>query len=430
MMGAKSNRAGHSAGARYTRNASGVGVCPLFSHAGIIRSLTGKRLVWRDVGRAWIDRKWEVVGSMNAEFLGALSDLERDRGIEKEVLIQAIEAALISAYRRHFGVTQNVRVEVDRQTGEPRVYAIKTVVETVSDDRTEVALEEAHRDNPALDPGDVIEYNVTPRTFSRIAAQTAKQVVMQRIREAERGLIYQEFSNREGDIVSGVVQRVQGTTDASGRDLAELFRGVDHHQRLFVDLGRTQAVLRPADQVPSENLRSGEHVRAYVVEVKKTARGPEIYVSRAHPGLLKRLFELEVPEIHDGLVVIKGIAREAGYRSKVSVWADDPNLDPVGACVGPRGTRVQAIVNEIRGEKLDVIYWDPDPAILVAHALSPAVVVSVEVDPETRHARVVVPDKQLSLAIGKEGHNARLAAKLTGCKVDIRSESQAGGGSW
>jgi N utilization substance protein A len=367
---------------------------------------------------------------MNAEFLGALTDLERDRGIDKEILIQAIEAALISAYRRHFGVTQNVRVEVDRHTGEPRVYAIKTVVEQVQDDRTEVSLEDAHRENPALDPGDVVEYNVTPQAFSRIAAQTAKQVVMQRIREAERGLIYQEFSSREGDIVSGVVQRMQGAVDASGRDLMELFRGAEHHQRLFVDLGRTQAILRPADQVPGEELRSGERVRAYVVEVKKTARGPEIYVSRAHPGLLKRLFELEVPEIHDGIVQIKGIAREAGYRSKVSVWSDDPDLDPVGACVGPGHTRVQAIVSELRGEKLDIIHWDPDPAVLVAHALSPAPVVSVDVDPETRHARVVVPDHKLSLAIGKDGHNARLAAKLTGYKVDIRSQSQAGGGAW
>lgn len=368
---------------------------------------------------------------MNAEFLGALSDLERDRGIDKEILIQAIEAALISAYRRHFGAAQNVRVEVDRQTGEPRVFAIKTVVEdAVSDERTEVLLAEAHRDNPTLDPGDVVEYNVTPSTFSRIAAQTAKQVVMQRIREAERGLIYQEFSSREGDVVNGVVQRVQGNTDAAGRDLADLFRGAESHQRLFVDLGRTQAILRPADQVPHEDLRSGQHVRAYVVEVKKAARGPEIYVSRTHPGLLKRLFELEVPEIHDGLVQIKGIAREAGYRSKISVWADDPDLDPVGACVGPKGTRVQAIVNEIRGEKLDIIHWDPDPAVLVAHALSPAKVVSVEVDPDTRHARVVVPDYQLSLAIGKDGQNARLAAKLTQYKVDIRSESQAGGGAW
>lgn len=367
---------------------------------------------------------------MNAEFLGALSDLERDRGIDKEILIQAIEAALISAYRRHFGVTQNVRVEVDRQTGEPQVFAIKTVVEAVADERAEVSLADAQRDNPTLDPGDVVEYNVTPSTFSRIAAQTAKQVVMQRIREAERGLIYQEFSSREGDVVSGVVQRVQGNTDAAGRDLADLFRGADSHQRLFVDLGRTQAILRPADQVASEDLRSGERVRAYVVEVKKAARGPEIYVSRTHPGLLKRLFELEVPEIHDGLVQIKGIAREAGYRSKISVWADDPDLDPVGACVGPQGKRVQAIVNEIRGEKLDIIHWDPDPAVLVAHALSPAKVVSVDVDGDTRHARVVVPDYQLSLAIGKDGQNARLAAKLTQYKVDIRSESQAGGGVW
>jgi N utilization substance protein A len=365
---------------------------------------------------------------VNAEFLGALEELERERGIDKEVLLQAIEAALISAYRRNYGgVSQNVRVHLDRTSGEPEVYAIKNVVEEVTDPRLEVSLTEARETNPALEVGDVLEYNVTPKAFSRIAAQTAKQVVMQRIREAERGLIYQEFQSREGDIVTGVVQRMEGVHEG-GRDLAELFHGVERHQRIFVDLGRTEAVLRPSDQVPNEQLRSGERVKAYVTEVKKTTKGPEIYVSRSHPGLLKRLFELEVPEIHDGVVEIKGIAREAGYRAKVSVWAEDPNVDPVGACVGPKGIRVQAIVNEIRGEKLDIIRWDPDPTVLVANALSPARVTAVTVEAETKTAHVVVPDYQLSLAIGKDGQNARLAAKLTGWKVDIRSESQAQGG--
>jgi N utilization substance protein A len=365
---------------------------------------------------------------VNAEFLGALEELERERGIDKEILLQAIEAALISAYRRNFGgVSQNVRVHLDRSTGEPEVFALKTVVADVTDPRLEVSLKDAREQNPALEIGDIVEYNVTPKTFSRIAAQTAKQVVMQRIREAERGLIYQEFQSREGDIVTGVVQRVEAVHEGA-RDLAELFRGAERHQRIFVNLGRTEAVLRPSDQVPNEQLRSGERIKAYVVEVKKTTKGPEIYVSRSHPGLLKRLFELEVPEIHDGVVEIKGIAREAGYRSKVSVWAEDPNVDPVGACVGPKGTRVQAIVNEIRGEKLDIIRWDPDPAVLVANALSPARVTAVTIEAETKTARVVVPDYQLSLAIGKDGQNARLAAKLTGWKVDIRSESQAQGG--
>ncbi|MCL8208732.1 MAG: transcription termination factor NusA [Actinomycetia bacterium] len=367
---------------------------------------------------------------MNAEFLGALEDLERERGINKEVLLEAIEAALISAYRRHFGQAQNVRVHIDRETGEPRVYAVKTVVDRVTDDRLEVSLAVAREQDPTVKIGDVVEYNITPKAFSRIAAQTAKQVVMQRIREAERGLIYQEFSSREGDIVTGVIQRVEPLHDGGSRDLADLLRGGDRHPRIFLDLGRTEAILRPSDQVPTERLRSGDRVKAYVVEVKKTTKGPEIYVSRSHPGLLKRLFEMEVPEIHDGIVEIKGIAREAGYRSKVSVWSDDPNVDPVGACVGPRGMRVQAIVNEIQGEKLDIIRWDPDPVRLVANALSPAKVTSVTVDPETRVARVVVPDYQLSLAIGKDGQNARLAAKLTGWKIDIRSESQAEGGNW
>lgn len=366
---------------------------------------------------------------MNAEFLGALEELEKERGIEKEVLLEAIETALVSAYRRHFGQLQNVRVHVDRDTGEPSVFQIKEVVEDVTDDRTEVSLQLAREENPALQVGDVVETNITPKTFSRIAAQTAKQVVMQRIREVERGLIYEEFSSREGDIVTGVVQRVESVHEGA-RDLTELFSGQERHQRMFVHLGKTEAVLRPSDQVPTEHLRSGERVKAYVTEVKKTTKGPEIYVSRSHSGLLKRLFELEVPEIHDGVVELKGIAREAGFRSKVSVWAEDPNVDPVGACVGPKGMRVQAIVNEIRGEKLDIIRWDPDPEVLVANALSPAKVVGVTVDEETRVARVVVPDYQLSLAIGKDGQNARLAAKLTGWKVDIRSESQAGGGNW
>ncbi len=369
---------------------------------------------------------------MNAEFLAALEELQRDRGIDKDILIEAIEAALVSAYRRHYGANQNVRVHLDRSTGEPHVFAQKLVVDEVTDDRIEVSVAEARRQNPALDLGDVLEYNVTPQAFSRIAAQTAKQVVMQRIREAERGLIYQEFSSREGDIVTGVIQRVEPLHDAPAHDLHDLLRPgqADRHQRILVNLGKTDAVLRPSDQVPNEDLRSGDRVKAYVTEVKKTTKGPEIYVSRSHPGLLKRLFELEVPEIHDGLVDLKGISREAGFRSKVAVWSEDPNVDPVGACVGPKGLRVQNIVTEIRGEKLDIVRWDPDPAVFVANALSPAKVVSVTVDSETRVARVVVPDYQLSLAIGKDGQNARLAAKLTGWRVDIRSESQAAMGDW
>ncbi|MEW6244009.1 MAG: transcription termination factor NusA [Bacillota bacterium] len=343
---------------------------------------------------------------MNAEFMAALSQIEREKGISKEVLLQAIEAALISAYRRNFGSSQNVRVQIHRTQGDIHVYARRTVVDKVTDMRTEISLDEAQAINPTYSIGDEVEFEVTPKEFGRIAAQTAKQVVVQRIREAERGIIYEEFSNREGDVVTGVVHRTE-------------------HRNIYIDLGRTEAILTPAEQAPGEVLKPGERVKTYVIEVKKTTKGPSILVSRTHPGLLKRLFELEVPEIHDGIVEIKGIAREAGSRSKVSVHSRDPNVDAVGACVGPKGLRVQTIVNELRGEKLDIIKWDPDPATLVANSLSPAKVVSVVIEETERVARVVVPDFQLSLAIGKEGQNARLAAKLTGWKIDIRSESQA-----
>ncbi|MCY0863347.1 MAG: transcription termination factor NusA [Sulfobacillus sp.] len=348
---------------------------------------------------------------MNNELMDALAELEREKGVDKEVLFQAIESALISAYRRNFGSAQNVRVHINRQTGATEVYALKTVVEEVQDHRLEVSVAEAHHVKPGVDVGDVVEFEITPKNFGRIAAQTAKQVIVQRIREAERGMIYDEYSNREGDIVTGVVQRVE--------------RGL-----VFIDLGRTEAILMPNEQVPGEILRPHERVKLYVVEVKKTTKGPQVYLSRSHPGLVRRLFELEVPEIHEGIVEIKGIAREAGARTKIAVWSDDPDVDPVGACVGNKGQRVQSIVNELRGEKLDIIAWDPDPAVLVANALSPARVVDVTIEPDTRSARVVVPDNQLSLGIGKEGQNARLAAKLTGWRVDLKSESQVSGSWW
>lgn len=349
---------------------------------------------------------------MNAELLSALEDLEREKGIDKEVLFQAIESALISAYRRNFRSVQNVRVGIDRQSGQTQVFAQKVVSTEVKDDRLEMSEEEARLVRPGAAPGDVIETVVTPRNFGRIAAQTAKQVIVQRIREAERGLIYEEYSNRAGDIVSGIVHRGE--------------RGL-----IFIDLGRTEALMMPSEQVASEVLRPGERLKFYVVEVKKTSKGPQVYLSRSHPGLIKRLFELEVPEIHDGVVEIKAIAREAGARTKISVWADDDNVDPIGACVGANGARVKTIVQELRGEKLDIIRWDEDPVVLVANALSPAHVTDVEIDTLSRVARVIVPDNQLSLGIGKEGQNARLAARLTGWKVDIHSESQSGhGGGW
>jgi len=342
---------------------------------------------------------------MNTDFMSALEQIEEEKGISKDVLIEAIEAALISAYRRNFGSAQNVNVDINRETGTIHVYAKKNVVEEVSDARLEIALEEAREISPKYQLDDVVEIEVTPRNFGRIAAQTAKQVVVQRIREAERGIVYEEYAGRENDIVTGIVQRFE-------------------HKNVFVDLGKTEAVLTPAEQSHNETYKQGERIKAYVIEVKKTSKGPQIIISRTHPGLLKRLFELEVPEIHDGVVEIKGISREAGHRSKVAVSSGDENVDAIGACVGPKGVRVQTIVTELRGEKIDIVQWDEDPEKFVANALSPAKVVSVSIEPEHKIARVVVPDYQLSLAIGKEGQNARLAAKLTNWKIDIKSESQ------
>lgn len=351
---------------------------------------------------------------MNAEMIGALEQLAEERGISREVLLQAIEAALVSAFRRNFG-SQNVRVYIDREAGEVKVYAQKTVVDEVLDPKTEISLDEARRVNPALEVGDIYETEVNHREFGRIAAQTAKQVVVQRIREAERGIIYEEFSSRDGDIVNGLVVRQDKTT-----------------RTVYVDLGKNVEAHIPAqEQIPGEKFVEGQRIKAYVIEVKKSPKGPFIALSRTHPNLLRRLFELEVPEIHDGVIELKNIAREAGARSKIAVHSRDENVDPVGACVGPRGLRVQSIVNELQGEKIDIVEWSADPAVFVAKALSPAKVISVETDESAgKVARVVVPDNHLSLAIGKEGQNARLAAKLTGWKIDIKSETQVKNGAW
>lgn len=343
---------------------------------------------------------------MNMEFIEALHELEKDRGISAEILFEAIEAALISAYKKNFASLQNVRVHIDRMTGEFKVFSRKTVVEEVEDSRTQVSVEEARKIDPNYILEDIVEYEVTPREFGRIAAQTAKQVVVQRIREAERGMIYDEYVNREGDIVTGVVQRYD-------------------QKNVIVDLGKVEAVLMAQEQIPGETYQSFERIKTYVVEVKKTTKGPQIMLSRTHPGLIRRLFELEVPEIHDGLVEIKGVSREAGARSKIAVYSRDPNVDPVGACVGPKGSRVQTIVSELKGEKIDIVNYSAYPEEYVANALSPAKVVGVYPKPNEKVALVVVPDYQLSLAIGKEGQNARLAAKLTSWKIDIKSESQA-----
>ncbi|CAI8784274.1 transcription termination factor NusA [Brevibacillus fortis] len=343
---------------------------------------------------------------MNGDFIEALEAIEREKGITKDVLIEAIEAALISGYKRNFNSAQNVRVDVNRHSGMVRVFARKSVVEEVLDVRLEISQEAAQEIDPNFRLEDIVEIEVTPRDFGRIAAQTAKQVVTQRIREAERGLIYSEFIEREDDIVTGVVQRMDA-------------------RNYYIDLGKAEAVMPITEKMPSEDFKSQDRVKAYIIKVEKTTKGPQIVVSRTHPGLLKRLFELEVPEIYDGVVEIKSVAREAGDRSKIAVHSINADVDPVGACVGPKGMRVQTIVTELKGEKIDIVRWSEDPAEYVANALSPAKVLHVEVNVAEKVTRVIVPDYQLSLAIGKRGQNARLAAKLTGWKIDIKSESQA-----
>lgn len=342
---------------------------------------------------------------MNIEFIEALEQIGKEKGITTDILLEAIEAALISAYKKNYGTSQNVRVNIDRDTGEVKVFTLKNVVENVENDLLEISPEEAKKYNPSCRINDIVEIEVTPKKFGRIAAQTAKQVVVQRIREAERDVIYEEFSGRESDIVTGVIQRID-------------------KKIVYIDLGKIEAILMPAEQTIGEEYTQGKRIKTYILEVRKTTKGPQIYVSRTHPGLVKRLFELEVPEIHDGVVEIKAIARESGSRTKIAVHSRDENVDPVGSCVGPKGIRVQAVVEELSGEKIDIIKWSKDYEQYIANSLSPAKVVSVNINEAEKIANVVVDDHQLSLAIGKEGQNARLAAKLTGWKIDIKSTSQ------
>lgn len=343
---------------------------------------------------------------MSSELLDALTALEEQKGISRDVLIEAIEAALVTAYKRNFNQAQNVRVDLNLETGSMVVYSRKDVVEEVEDDRLEIALEDAKYINAAYEIGDVVEEEVTPRNFGRIAAQTAKQVVTQRVREAERGLIYEEYVDREDDIVTGIIER----QDA---------------RNIYVSIGKVEAALPVNEQIQGEVYKPTSRIRVYITKVERTTRGPQVIVSRTHPGLLRRLFEMEVPEIYDGTVEIKSIAREAGDRSKISVYAHNEEVDPVGSCVGAKGARVQTIVNELNGEKIDIVEWSEDPVVFVANALSPSKVLDVQVNEEEKSTTVVVPDYQLSLAIGKRGQNARLAAKLTGWKIDIKSETDA-----
>lgn len=342
---------------------------------------------------------------MNREFIKAVEELEKEKEISKDLLIEAIESALVSAYKKNYGTSQNVRVNINRETGDIDVFMRKDIVEEIEDDQLEVSLKDAREIDPKYEVGDVIERQVTPRDFGRIAAQTAKQVVVQRIREAERGLIYDDYSNRQSEIVTGIVQRISNDT-------------------VFVNMGKTEGILAATEQVPGEKYVINSRIKVFIMDVKKTTKGPQVYLSRSHPGLVKRLFELEVPEIQDGIVEIKSISREAGSRTKMAVYTADEGVDPVGACVGSRGTRVQAIVDELFGEKIDIINWSDNPEKLISSALSPAKVEKVIVNEEGKSATVIVPDYQLSLAIGKEGQNVRLAAKLCGWKIDIKSHSQ------
>ncbi|WP_342600720.1 transcription termination factor NusA [Psychrobacillus sp. FSL H8-0483] len=343
---------------------------------------------------------------MSSDLLDALTALEKQKGISRDVLIDAIEAALVTAYKRNFNQAQNVRVDINLANGTMLVYSRKDVVEEVADDRLQISLEDAQMINPHFVIGDVVEQEVTPRNFGRIAAQTAKQVVTQRVREAERGLIYEEYVDREDDIVNGIVERLDA-------------------RNIYVGLGKVEAVLPVNEQIQTETFRPHDRIKVYITKVERTTRGPQVFVSRTHPGLLRRLFEMEVPEIFEGIVEIKSIAREAGDRSKISVFAHNDEIDPVGSCVGAKGARVQTIVNELSGEKIDIVEWSEDPVIFVANALSPSKVLDVQVNEEEKSTTVVVPDYQLSLAIGKRGQNARLAAKLTGWKIDIKSETDA-----
>ncbi|NBI07900.1 transcription termination factor NusA [Senegalia massiliensis] len=341
---------------------------------------------------------------MKADFIQALDEIGKEKGISKEILIEAIEAALISAYKRNFGSSQNVEVVIDNTTGDVKVYAQKDVVEQVEDELLEISLEDTKEIDNRYSIGDVINIEVTPKNFGRIAAQTAKQVVVQRIREAERDIIYGDFINRENEIVTGIIQKL--------------------NNNVLVDLGKTEGILLPAEQIPNETYNHNNRIKAYIVEVKKTSKGPQILLSRSHPGLVKRLFELEVPEIQEGIVDIFSISREAGSRTKIAVYSNNENVDPVGACVGQNGTRVKAVVDELNGEKIDIVNWSKDPSVFIANSLSPAKVLDVQINEDEKSASIIVPDYQLSLAIGKEGQNARLAAKLTGWKIDIKSETQ------
>ena len=342
----------------------------------------------------------------NKELILALEDLEKEKGIKKEYLLESIESALVTAYKRNFDALENVKVVMDKQTGATYVYSIKEVVERANDPVQEISLDEAKKINKSIQIGDNVEIEIVPTNFGRIAAQTAKQVIVQKIREAEREILYNDYSDKKGEIVSGPIQKAE--------------RGI-----VVMDLGKLEGVMPLKEQIPTENYNVNDKIKAYVVDVEKGEKGaPQVIVSRSHPDFVRKLLEFEIPEIYEGLIEIKSVSRDPGKRSKVAVYSQDPNIDPVGSCVGQRGIRIQNVINELHGEKIDVIEWNPDISIYIAAALLPAKIMAVDSKEDEKFAQVIVPDDQLSLAIGKAGQNARLAARLTNWKIDIKSESQ------
>ena len=343
----------------------------------------------------------------NKELILALEDLEKEKGIKKEYLLDSIETALVTAYKRNFDSLENVKVVMDPKTGATHVYSLKEVVENPENHNTQISLKEAQKISKDFKEGDTVETEIVPRDFGRIAAQTAKQVIIQKLREVEREIVFNEFNDRKGEIVSGIIQKADKNI-------------------VVMDLGRLEGVMPSKEQVPTEKYRVNDKIKGYVLDVEKGAKGvPQVIVSRSNPDFVRKLLEFEIPEIYEGVIEIKSVSRDPGYRSKVAVYSPDPNIDPVGSCVGQKGVRIQNVINELNGEKIDVIEWNEDPAIYISAALLPAQILAVDINEEEKFAQVIVPDDQLSLAIGKSGQNARLAAKLTNWeKIDIKSETQ------
>lgn len=345
----------------------------------------------------------------NKELILSLEELEKEKGIKKSYVIEAIETALVTAYKRNFDSLENVKVDIDKQTGATHIYAIKEVMEIAKDEATEISLEDAHKINKELKIGDQVDVEIVPKDFGRIAAQTAKQVIIQKLREVERDIIFNEFNERKGEIVSGIIQKVDKNI-------------------VVMDLGRLEGVMPAKEQIPTEHYHVNDKIKGYLLDVERGQKGaPQVIVTRSHPDFVRKLLEFEIPEIYEGVIEIKSVSRDPGYRSKVAVYSPDPDIDPVGSCVGQKGVRIQNVINELNGEKIDVIEWDEDLSVFIASALLPAQILAVDIKEDEKFAQVIVPDDQLSLAIGKSGQNVRLAAKLTNLtnwKIDIKSESQ------